>query len=99
VHRKGWAGLQTAEAATSEGAPSFAYFAKGGYNDGMHSGWCRTDKSCPGSIAAHPYKNARMGHPPWEWCNAKIGHRPLYIVRGEIFDPFCVPFTSLNSNS
>jgi hypothetical protein len=21
-------------------------------------------------------KNARMGHPPWEWCNAKMGHPP-----------------------
>ena len=21
-------------------------------------------------------KNARMGHRPWEWCNAKMGHPP-----------------------
>src|SRR6266852_1261034 len=21
-------------------------------------------------------KNARMGHSPWEWCNAKMGHPP-----------------------
>lgn len=23
-------------------------------------------------------KNARMGHPPSEWCNAKMGHPPLH---------------------
>ncbi len=52
-------------------APSFAYFVKGEYNDGIHNGWFRTDKSCTGSIADTPStssgqtlaKNARMGHP------------------------------------
>jgi len=31
-----WLGLQTAEATTAAGAPSFAYFTKGGYDDGIH---------------------------------------------------------------
>jgi hypothetical protein len=22
-------------------------------------------------------KNATVGQPPWEWCNAKMGHPPL----------------------
>jgi hypothetical protein len=26
---------------------------KGGYDDGIHNGRCRMDKSCAGSIAAH----------------------------------------------
>ncbi len=34
----GWPGLQTAEATRAAGAPSFAYFAKGGYDDGIHNG-------------------------------------------------------------
>jgi hypothetical protein len=34
----GWPGLKTAEATTPAGAPSFAYFAKGGYDDGIHNG-------------------------------------------------------------
>jgi hypothetical protein len=89
----GLPGLQTAEVTTAAGAPSFAYFAKGGYVDGTHNGRCRTDKTRAGSIAADPSasselalslpkgqalaKNATMGHPPWEWCNAKMGHPRL----------------------
>ena len=57
----GWPGLQTAEATTPEGAPSFAHFAKGGYGDGIHNGRCRTDKSCAGSIAAHSFGKLRAG--------------------------------------
>jgi hypothetical protein len=41
--------------------PSFAYFAKGGYDDGIHNGRCRTDKSCAGSIAAYPFDKLRAG--------------------------------------
>jgi len=36
--RGGWPGLQTAEATTAAGAPSFAFFANGGYDDGLHNG-------------------------------------------------------------
>jgi hypothetical protein len=42
----GWPALQTAEATTAAAAPSFSYFARGGYNDGIYNGWGRTDKSC-----------------------------------------------------
>ena len=59
----GGRGFQTAEATTDAGVPSFAYFAKGGYDDGIHSGRCRTDKSCAGSIAAHPCKKRKDGAP------------------------------------
>jgi hypothetical protein len=47
---------------TPEGAPSFAHFAKGGCGDGIHNGRCRTDKSCAGSIAAHPFGKLRAGY-------------------------------------
>jgi len=28
----------------------------------------------------------RMGHPPWEWCNAKMGHPPtsLFALHREL---------------
>jgi hypothetical protein len=35
--------------------------AKGGYDDGIHNGRCRMDKSCAGSIAAHPFDKLRSG--------------------------------------
>ena len=52
--------------------------------DDLHNGRCRTDKSAPAASPPTPStssrqalaKNARMGHPPWEWCNAKMGHPP-----------------------
>ena len=34
---------------------------KDGYDDGIHNGRCRTDKSCAGSIAAHPFGKLRAG--------------------------------------
>ncbi len=37
------------------GCPVLRVGEKGGYDDGIHSGRCRTDKSCAGSIAAHPF--------------------------------------------
>jgi len=61
--RGGWLGFQTAKATTTAGAPSFAYFAKGGYDDGIHNGRCGTDKSCAGSIAIHPRKKRKDGAP------------------------------------
>jgi hypothetical protein len=42
------------------GAQSFAFFAKGGYDDGIHNGWCRTDKRCADSIA-RPFDRLRAG--------------------------------------
>ena len=63
ILRGGWPGLQIAEAATAAGAPSFAHFAKGGYYDDIHEAWCRTDKSCAVSIAAHPCKKRKDGAP------------------------------------
>ena len=66
-------GLQTAEATTAAGAPSFAYLAKGGYDDGIHNGRCRTDKSCAGSIAAHPCKKRKDGAPSVGMVQCKDG--------------------------
>jgi hypothetical protein len=43
------------------GGPSYRE-AKDGYDDGIHNGRCRTDKSCAGSIA-HTCKK-RKGEPP-----------------------------------
>jgi hypothetical protein len=54
----GWPGFQTPEATIDAGAPSFAK-AKGGYDDAIHNGWCRTERSCAGSIAAHPCKKRK----------------------------------------
>jgi hypothetical protein len=71
--------LQTAEATTASGAPSFAHFAKGGYDDGIHNGRCRTDKSCAGSIAAHPCKKRKDGAPSVNLRtheSLKVGHPP-----------------------
>ncbi len=34
---------------------------KGGYDDGIHDGRRRTDKSCAGSIATHPCKKRKDG--------------------------------------
>jgi len=89
----GWPGLQTAEATTAADAPSFAYFAKGGYDDGIHNGSCRTDKSCAGSIAAHPFGKLRVGSckkrkdgtPPVGIVQCKDGPPALYIGK-------CLPF-------
>jgi hypothetical protein len=70
----GWSGLPTAESTTVEDAASFAYFAKGGYDDAMQKGSSERTE-----VAASPpalAKNARMEHPPWEWCDAKMGHPP-----------------------
>ena len=25
-------------------------------------------------------RNARMGHPRWEWCNAKTAHTPFFVL-------------------
>ena len=36
--RGGWPGFQTAEATIAADASCFAYFAKGGYDDGVHNG-------------------------------------------------------------
>jgi hypothetical protein len=51
--------LSNCRSHTAARAPSFAYFAKGGYDDDIHNGRCRTDKSCAGSIAAHPFDRAQ----------------------------------------
>jgi hypothetical protein len=64
-----WPALQTAEATTAPGAPSFAYFARCGYDDGIHDGKLRTDTSfaaasppTPSTSSGQPVaKNARMG--------------------------------------
>jgi len=54
------------------GPPSFAS-AKGGYDDGIHNGRCRTDKSCAGSIAAHPCKKRKDGAPSAGMVQCKDG--------------------------
>ena len=43
------------------GCPVLRVGEKGGYDDGIHNGRCRTDKSCAGSIAAHPFGKLRAG--------------------------------------
>ena len=45
------------------GCPVLRVGEKGGYDDGIHNGRCRTDKSCAGSIAAHPCKKRKDGAP------------------------------------
>jgi len=61
-----------------------------------------------GSIAAHPCKkNARMGHPLWEWCtqkSLKVGHpalRPRKILVREVkgYLPTNVPRHPLHSRA
>ena len=46
---------------------------KGGYDDGIHNGRCRTDKSCAGSIAAHPCKKRKDGAPSVGMVQCKDG--------------------------
>ena len=77
--RVGGAGFQTAEATTDAGAPFFAW-AKGGYDDGIDNGRCRTDKSCAGSIAAHPCKKRKDGAPSVGMVQCKDGP-PAPVIR------------------
>jgi hypothetical protein len=56
--------------------PRFAYFAKGGYDDGIHNGRLERTRVAPAASPPTLAKNARMEHPPWEWCNAKMGQPP-----------------------
>jgi len=80
-----WLGFQTAEATTDAGAPSLRLRSgqalrvgeKGGYDDGIHDGRCRTDKSCAGSIAAHPCKKRKHGAPSVAMVQCKDGPPPL----------------------
>ena len=66
-----WPGLETPEATTGAGAPSFAYFAKGGYTTAYTTGSVERAKVAPAASPPTPSassgqalaKNARMGHP------------------------------------
>jgi transcription elongation factor GreB len=71
------------------GAPSFAHFAKGGYDDGIHNGQCRTDKNWVGSIAAHPCKKRKDGATSVATVYARLLRRatrpnagPYWIIKG-----------------
>jgi hypothetical protein len=66
------------------GALSFALFAKGGSRKcrrrvGLIT--CPQQNQVPQSASPPTLaKNARMGHPQWEWCtqrSLKVGHRPV----------------------
>jgi hypothetical protein len=55
------------------GCPVLRVGEKGGYDDGIHNGRCRTDKSCAGSIAAHPCKKRKDGAPSVGMVQCKDG--------------------------
>src|SRR5713101_3004410 len=59
---------------------------KGGYDDGIHTGWCRTDKSCAGSIAAHPCKKRKEGAPSVGMMQCKDG-RPASKTSSQFYIP------------
>jgi hypothetical protein len=46
---------------------------RGGYDDGIHSWCCRADKTCAGSIAAHPCKKRKNGAPSVGTMQCKDG--------------------------
>lgn len=75
-----WPGLQSGEAATAVGASAFAYFAKGGYDDGISNGQRRTDKSCACGIAAHPCKERKDGATSVGMVQGKAGSPALFPV-------------------
>jgi hypothetical protein len=86
--RSWWPGLQTAEATTSAGAPSFAYFAKGGYDDGIHNGGVNGEElrrqptpSVP--LRAGSCKKRKDGAPSVEMVQGKDGPLPLVIAVGK----------------
>lgn len=74
--------LNLAGITNTVGAPFFAFFAKGGSRECRRQVVCdhvyATKSNSTRSIAAHPcQKNARMGHPHWEWCTQRslqVGH-------------------------
>jgi hypothetical protein len=66
----GWPGLLIAGRHTTEGAPSFAQFAKGEYHERMRNRICaeeqelRRQPPTPSTTSGKALaKNARMGHP------------------------------------
>jgi hypothetical protein len=63
------------------GCPVLRIGEKGGYDDGIHNGRCRTDKSCAGSIAAHPCKKRKDGAPSVGMMQCKDGPPAEDFVR------------------
>jgi hypothetical protein len=82
------------------GAPSFAHFAKGGSRKRLHQ-WaahiglpyvrCRPgsmrDKNAQAASPPTLARNARMGHPLWEWRKQTSfkGHPPDHVENGFTF--------------
>jgi hypothetical protein len=69
--------------ATRKRPRSFAFWAKGRVpRTRAQQGLRRTDKSCAGSIASHPCKKRKDGHPRREWRtqrSLKLDHSPMVI--------------------
>jgi hypothetical protein len=74
-----WPGFQAAEATTAGARPSRTLRRAATTTVSTTGSVERT--SCARCIAAHPCKkNARVGHPPSQWCNAKDGPPALGIL-------------------
>jgi hypothetical protein len=62
-HGGGWPGLLIAGRHRTEGAQSFAQFARAGITNACATDFVRKNKNCVGSIATNPCKERKDGAP------------------------------------